>query len=72
MLSSSEVRVSENISEAHAPEMNVAQVSTINSKTDECSVATAIIQKKSLCNLAKGKWKDNHTAYGLYRTKSRL
>ena len=43
VVSSSEVCVSEDISETHEAECNAAQVSGINNETDECSVAMATI-----------------------------
>ena len=43
VVTSSVVRVSEDISKTHAAEDNAAQVSGINNETDECSVTMATI-----------------------------
>ena len=51
VVSSSEVRVSEDISETHEAEDNATQISGINNETDECSVAMATIQKRRECNV---------------------
>ena len=72
VVSSSEVRVNDDIRETHTAEDNAAQVTGINNETDECSVAMATIQKRKVCNVKKRKWNDNYTAYGFYRTKEVL
>ena len=72
VVSSSEVRVNDNIRETHTAEDNAAQVTGINNETDECSVAMATIQKRKVRNVKKHKWNDNYTAYGFYCTKGAL
>ena len=48
VVSSSEVRVNDDIRETHTAEKNAAQVIGINNETDECYVAMATIQKKGM------------------------
>ena len=72
LVSLSEVRSSEDISETHAAEDNAAQNSGINNERDECSVAMATIQKRRICIVKKRKSNDTCTAYGFFRTKKRL
>ena len=70
MVSLSEVRVSEDISETHLAENNAALVSGINNETNECSVAMATIQRRRVCSVKKYKWNNNYTACGFYRKKN--
>ena len=65
VVSSSEVRASEDISETHAAEDNPAQVSGINNETLEWFVAMKTIQKRRVCNVKKRKWNDDYTAYAV-------
>ena len=65
VVSSSEVRASEDISQTHVAEDNAAQVSGINNETDECSVAMETIQERRICNVKKHKWNDNYTGYAV-------
>ena len=69
VVSSSEVRVNDDIRETHTAEDNAAQVTGTNNETGECSAAMATTQKRKVCNVKKRKWNDNYTAYGFYRTK---
>ena len=52
-VSSSEVRVNDDIRKTHTAEGNAAQVTGINNETDECSVAMGTIQKRKVCNVKK-------------------
>ena len=68
LVSSGEVRASEDISETQAVEDNAAQISGINNKT-ECSVAMATIQKRRVCIVKKRKWNNNYIAYVFFAQK---
>ena len=69
VVSSSEVRVNDDIRETHTAEDNAAQVTGINNETGECSAAMATTQKRKVCNVKKRKWNDNYTVYRFYCTK---
>ena len=72
VVSSSEVRVNDDIRETHTAKDNAAQVTGFNNETDECSVAMATIQKRKVSNVKKRKWNDNYTAYFFIVQKKRL